>query len=92
MATGEPSFTINDSANTSVSNSTLTRTGDFTGIPWPQQYYWTPNTYTYYWPSFQPDKTRQAFQIIQLLEEKKLIKLNSVKKFVALVDEIYKIL
>jgi len=38
------------------------------------------------------DKTRQAFQIIKMLEEKKMIKLTSVKKFMELVDEIYTVL
>jgi len=38
------------------------------------------------------DKTRQAFMIIKLLEEKGFIKLTSVKKFMELVDEIYKVL
>lgn len=54
------------------------------------------NTTTTYWSGwygcYHIDKTRQAFQIIQILVDRKMIKLTSVKKFIELVDEIYKVL
>lgn len=93
MATGEPTFTISsgDSANTGVSDS-LGAPVTVTNVPWYEQTHWVPSTYYYYWPTFQPDKTRQAFQIVKMLQDKGLVELKSVKRFVALVDEIYKLL
>lgn len=38
------------------------------------------------------DKTKQAFAIIKVLQNKKIIKLTTVKSFIDLVDEIIKVL
>jgi len=73
--------------DTNSTSTTTTYTSDPLGNTW-----WTPSTYQYYWPSFQPDKTRQAFQILKLLEDQGLVKITSVKKFIKLIDEIYKVL
>lgn len=57
-----------------------------------------PSNYYYEWyplpyPSYITiDKTKQAFEIVKLLKEKKLAKITTVKQFVELVDEIVKVL
>lgn len=88
-------------AETSFSISNMTTGGSTVGStyyvgnpypPWYEQTRWVPSTYTYYWPSYQPDKTKQAFDVLKVLEQKGLIKLTSVKKFIELIDEIYKVL
>lgn len=82
-ANTDPTFTLTTSSSS----------GDFsTGTcttPWVT---YTPSTWVYSYPYYGVDKTRQAFQIIQTLEKKGHIKLKSVKQFMSLVDEIYKIL
>jgi len=87
----EPSFTLSNctglnttggGANTSSNNSVWSG-GSVT---------YTPYKWTSFYPYYAPDKTRQAFLIIKTLEERGLIKLSSVKKFMSLVDEIYKLL
>ena len=85
MAEREPSFTITTAGDTAGSNTTDTCQ------PW-GGVTWTPSNYVYTFPYYGVDKTRQAFLIIKHLEKKKLIKLSSVKKFMELVDEIYKVL
>ncbi len=54
--------------------------------------HWYP--YTQYYPSFTigEDKTKQAFKIVKLLMKKKLVKVDKVKDFVELIDEILEIL
>jgi len=49
--------------------------------------------YGYSYPTYvYVDKTEKAFKIIKTLMDKKTIKLNTVKQFIDLVDEITKIL
>jgi len=82
---GEPTFTIAGSMGNTAGINTRDSAGQSCTT-------WTPSNYTYSYPYYQVDKTRQAFMIIKLLEEKGFIKLTSVKKFMELVDEIYKVL
>ncbi len=54
--------------------------------------HWYP--YSYYYPSYPvyEDKTKQAFKIVKLLMKKKLVKVDKVKDFVDLIDEVLEIL
>ncbi len=52
-------------------------------------YHWYPN---YYPVTIQVDTTKKAFEIVKVLQDKKVIKLSTVKQFVELVDSILKIL
>ncbi len=52
--------------------------------PWIQSY-----CNHYHYPE---DKTKQAFKIVKVLMKKKMVKLDKVKDFVELVDEILEIL
>jgi len=56
-------------------------------IPW-EPYY--PNYYSYWWRN-EPNKTEQAFKITKVLLDKKLIKLNTIKQFIDLMDKLVKI-
>ena len=88
MATGEPSFTLSNSTDSITTSNPVDSVG-YSCTDWTT---YTPVTWSYSYPYYGVDKTRQAFQIIKMLEEKKMIKLTSVKKFMELVDEIYTVL
>ncbi len=86
--------TIDWGCGTSDGTATDWRAGNSV-IPYPdvQQYYhdwWQP----YYYPNvhYEKSKIEQAFKIARLLKDKKFLDLNSLKKFIDLVDELVKIL
>ncbi len=57
---------------------------------WP--YY---QTYHHYWPLpavIAPNKTETAFKVVKVLIDKKLAKIDTVKQFVLLMDELTKVL
>lgn len=57
---------------------------------WP--YY---QTYHHYWPLttvVAPNKTETAFKVVKVLIDKKLAKIDTVKQFVLLMDELTKVL
>lgn len=78
--------------NTSVDNMDLNASNASIG-DWGQnclglvQTYYQP--YYSYWT---PNKTEQAFRLVQKLLEKKLVKLNTIKDFIELTNEIVSIL
>jgi hypothetical protein len=51
-------------------------------------YCWFPHA----WNTWQPNKMQQAFKIVKALMDEKSIKINSVKKFIDLVDKIQNLL
>ncbi len=54
------------------------------------EYHWYP--YSSHYCVCSEDKTKQAFKIVKLLMKKKLAKVDKVKEFVELIDEILEIL
>lgn len=58
-------------------------------IPW-QPYYNYP-IIDYWWRN-EPNKTEQAFKITKVLLDQKLIKLNTIKQFIDLMDKLVKII
>ena len=66
-------------ASTELSSSGGTFTGD---LSYPSTWYWYP---------VPPDKSK-AFEIARRLVESSIVKTSSVKQFIALVDEIAKVL
>lgn len=57
---------------------------------WP--YY---QTYHHYWPFptvITPNKTETAFKVVKVLIDKKLAKIDTVKQFVELMDEVIRVL
>ena len=87
----EPSFTLSNNTGLTT-NGGLSNTVSSSNMWGGSSVTYTPYTWSYSYPYYTPDKTRQAFLIIKTLEERGLIKLSSVKKFMSLVDEIYKLL
>lgn len=94
------SYTSNNSADLpnymGLTSATITSVsgGNFYAgnVQWDPNTTWYPQTYTYWYPQFSVDKTRQAFQILEMLEKKKLIQITDVKMFIRLVNELYQIL
>ena len=71
--------------NTNLNNASLNDCGqNCLGLV--QTYY---PTYYSYW---QPNKTEQAFRLVQKLLQKKLVKLSTIKDFIELTNEIVAIL
>ena len=64
--------------------------------PWYEPFY--PIVERHYYPSYvywtQPDKSKleQSFKIVQKLIEKKLVKVDKVKEFIELVNDIVEVL
>lgn len=54
-------------------------------------YPWYPD-YWYSWVEKEPNKTDQAFKVVKVLLEQKIIKINSVKQFMRLMDKLIEIL
>jgi hypothetical protein len=54
------------------------------------------DTWPYYyqasWPTYYPDKTAQAFKIIKILMDKKIIKITNIKLFIDTVSQIAEVL
>lgn len=48
-----------------------------------------PYTYSWYWPTCE-DKGMKAFKVAKALQDKKIVKCNSVKQFIDLVDLLVK--
>ena len=80
---GDPVSYNGGSGNFTIGNCTI-------DYPWPWYDYWYPRYYPVYTP--EKSKVEQAFKIVGVLMEKKIIETMSVKKFVELVNEISKVL
>jgi len=76
-----------------------TITGTASGITYSCWDYWQDSYYPYITQSYPVyiqerarDKGKQAFEIIKILKDKKLVKLEKVGDFIDLMDELIKIL
>ena len=61
-------------------------------IPWQPYYPDYPTPIGSYWWKDEPNKTEQAFKITKALLDQKLIKLNTIKQFIDLMDKLVKII
>jgi len=84
-------------------NATISSNGweieysSYEGTTWDYwQDYWYPyvikESYPVYIQEKAIDKGRKAFEIIKMLRDKKLLEVNTVKKFIELMDTLIKIL
>ena len=86
---------VMDTLNCSVSDSlTLTDSGNTCWSYWQSDYYplIIRDSYPVYLQERAKDKGKQAFEIIKILKDKKLVQIKTVGGFIDLMDELIKIL
>ena len=89
--------TISTNSNLDVNNMTIETTSGSTMSCWGywQDWYYPHvirESYPVYIGERALDKGKQAFEIIKILKDKKLVKLEKVSDFIDLMDELIKIL
>lgn len=100
QATSLMNYTINDNLSFCTSSNSVACNNSTGTASWGCWDYWTTQyypqvihtSYPVYLQEKAKDKGKQAFEIIKILKDKKLVQLSKVGDFINLMDELIKIL